>query len=45
MIVQLKRFDFDINTGERKNINSYFQFPIEAVFTQISMNMCEKNII
>ena len=42
MIVQLKRFDFDINIVERKNINSYFQFPLEAVFTPFSMNPREK---
>ena len=42
MIVQLKLFDFDLNTVERKNTNSYFQFPLEAVFTPVSKNPCER---
>ena len=38
MIFQLKRFDFDLMTAERKKVDSYYQYPVVA---DISMLLTE----
>lgn len=35
LIVQLKRFEFDLMTGDRRKVNSYFEFPLVADFSPL----------